>query len=304
MALSECKNLIDKNGRELVKHGTTAFPVACYYDDLGREGVAWHWHDELEAAIITSGCAIVAAGNKKYTIHKGEGFFINAGILHGAWDIDMTGCRFHSLVFHPRFISGSIDSVFYQNYVNPLEQHNGMESVHFKPDIPWHRAAMEAIETAWQSCVEENVGYEFEVRAALSKLIFLLCSHSPAVPRKINPKAERDGERIKIMLQYIHDSFGSEMNVKDIADSALISESECLRCFRATIGTTPIQYLKQYRIQRAAQLLLETQEKVAEIAAKCGFSDISYFTKTFREIKGCVPTKYRLAHETKTTEES
>ena len=51
--------------------------------------------------------------------------------------------------------------------------------------------------------------------------------------------------------------------------------------------------MKQYRIQQAARLLAETREKVSEIAERCGFQDMSYFTRAFREEKGCVPTQYR-----------
>ena len=72
-----------------------------------------------------------------------------------------------------------------------------------------------------------------------------------------------------------------------------MSESECLRCFRAMLGTTPIQYVKQLRIQKAAELLLSTGRRVADIAAQCGFQDASYFTRTFREHRGCSPAEYR-----------
>lgn len=293
MPLAICNTTVDDSGLELVQHGTTDFPIACYHDDLGETEVPWHWHEELEAAIITEGCAIVAAGNKKYTVNAGEGFFVNSGILHGAWDVDASGSRFHSMVFHPRLVGGSIDSVFYQNYIMPLQQNHGLESLHLTPDVPWQAKALEEMEQAWQDCVHEPAGYEFKVRNALSELIFLLQSNIPAVRQPLSSKAMRNGERIKLMLQYIHDHFADELNTGKIAESAAISESECLRCFRATIGTTPIQYVRQYRIQHAAQLLANTQEPVADIAAQCGFQDISYFTKTFRELKGVVPTEYR-----------
>ncbi len=78
-----------------------------------------------------------------------------------------------------------------------------------------------------------------------------------------------------------------------IAASARVSVSECLRCFRNTIGVPPIQYLKQFRIQKAAELLATTDWKIAETATQCGFQDMSYFSRTFRELKGSVPTEYR-----------
>ena len=73
----------------------------------------------------------------------------------------------------------------------------------------------------------------------------------------------------------------------------MVSESECLRCFHHMIGIPPIQYVKQLRIQKAADLLLTTNKKVGAIGAECGFPDTSYFTKTFRETMGCTHGKYR-----------
>lgn len=293
MSLAICNTTVDEHGLELVQHGTTDFPIACYHDNLGETEVPWHWHEELEAAVVTEGCAVVAAGNEKYTVPAGEGFVINSGILHGAWDVDASGCRFHSLVFHPRLVGGSIDSVFYQKYIIPFQQNRNLVSLHLKPKIPWQAQVLDAIENAWQACVNEPDGYEFQVRKELSDMVYLLQSRLPADSPSVSSKAMRNGERIKLMLQYIHDSFAEELSTAKIAESASVSESECLRCFRATIGTTPIQYVRRYRIKRAAQLLTNTQEQISDIATQCGFQDVSYFTKTFREIKGVVPSEYR-----------
>ena len=95
------------------------------------------------------------------------------------------------------------------------------------------------------------------------------------------------------MLRCIHGQFDCELTTAAIAATASVSESECLRCFRKTIGTTPIQYLKQYRIRQSAKQLAETGLKISDIAVSCGFQDMSYFTKAFREQMGCTPTQYR-----------
>lgn len=293
MALAECNTVTDRTGRELVQHGTTAFPIACYHDDFRKMDVPWHWHEELEAVVLTEGSCVVAAGSEQHTLHAGEGFFVNSGVLHGCWDSDRTGCRFHSLVFHPRLVSGSLDSVFHQNYLQPLLDHHSLEIVTLSPGKPWQKGALEAIETAWQLCTGEPAGFEFQTRSALSQLVFLLCTHMPTAVRPCDSRQLRSAERIKTMLSFIHAHYGEDLSTGQIAASATVSESECLRCFRSTIGTTPIQYLRQYRIQRAAEQLAGTSEKIADIAVRCGFQDMSYFTRIFRERMGCTPSEYR-----------
>lgn len=293
MALAQCSTKVDSSGRELLEHGTTAFPIACYEDDFRITDVPWHWHEEWEAVRITQGSCLVAAGSQKVMLRAGEGFFIHSGALHGCWDTESSGCRFHSIVFHPRLVGGSLDSVFHQQFVQPLLQRHSPELILLRPDIPWQKEALTAIESAWQHCVLEEAGFPFRVRQELSELIFLLWEQLSPAAAPIGGKAVRNAERIKSMLSCIHSHYGSELNTAVIAASAAVSESECLRCFRSTIGTTPIQYLKQYRLQQAAKKLTETDQKISDIAVSCGFQDMSYFTRAFREQMGCAPTQYR-----------
>ena len=197
------------------------------------------------------------------------------------------------MVFHPRLVGGSLDSIFHQQFVQPLLDHNGPELIVLKPDTPWQKQALKLLEAAWQQCVREEAGFPFRVRNVLSELVWLLYCHLSPAASAVSQKSLRDAQRMKAMLTCIHSQYGSELSTAAIAACASISESECLRCFRSTIGTTPIQYLKHYRIQQAARLLMETNEKVSDIAAICGFQDMSYFSRTFRKIVGCVPTEYR-----------
>lgn len=293
MALTLCGTKTNRQGMELAQHGTGLFPVACYYEDLSREPVPWHWHYELEAGVILQGTAAVCAGTERFTLRQGEGFFINSEVLHALWSWDGSPCLLQSAVFHPRLIGGSADSIFWQNYIGPLVADGARQSVRFDGTEPWHKQAAEAIETAWRGCVEELPGYDLQVRGALSQLAFLLSRNRPAKAEYPPEKVLRNEARIKQMLRFIEDNYDSPLTTADIAGSATISESECLRCFRSTIGAAPIQYLKQFRVQKAAELLESSGESVAEIGARCGFPDASYFTKTFRELKGCTPSAYR-----------
>lgn len=293
MSIETCGLIIDNTGRELIEHGSSAFPMACYYDDLNENEVPWHWHEELEIGILLEGEACLCAGNEKYTLHPGEGFFINTGILHGIWDQTSSPCLLRSIVFHPRLVGGNMDSIFFQNYVQPLLENSSSKSLILTPSIPWQKAALEAFSNTWQHCIEEPAGYEFKVRNELSEFIFLLQDHLTSTVPPVSKKTICDGKRIKEMLRFIHDHISEPLTITQIANTVSISESECLRCFKSTIRTTPIQYVRQYRIQRACQLLKSTQIPITEIALMCGFQDLSYFTKTFKESKNVTPTQFR-----------
>lgn len=293
MGLSPCQTVTNEQRRELVEHGTAAFPMACYHDDLVREEVIWHWHDELELILVSEGTALIIVGSEKYTVTEGNGVFINAGVLHAAYVEGTPNCRFHSIVFHPRLVGGGIDSIFWQKYLKPLLSDSTRGAVYYDKSVDWHKESLDAIESAWQACVSERDGYEFVAREMLSRIVYLLTDHHSIIMNDISDKSIRNEERMKNMLQFIHEHYAEELTTSQIATAAMISASECLRCFHAMIGTTPIQYVKQYRIQCAVELLKTTSMKVVDIGLQCGFQDMSYFSKTFKEMRGCAPQQYR-----------
>lgn len=293
MPISLCSSITNEHGRELTEHGSALFPIASYDDDILTNPVPWHWHDELEAGIIIEGTAIVAAGSEKYKLSAGEGFFINSGIFHATWGIDTSACTLHSIVFHPNLVGSTVDSIFWQKYLQPILSNTTLTILPLFQDETWMKDTLDTIKTTWRLCSEETPGYEFEIRTALSKLIFILNSNCLSFISTASPKKIREEARIKEMLKYIHLHFEEELSTSEIAQSASISNSECLRCFHNVIGITPIQYLKQYRIQKAAEFLHTTNIKIADIAAKCGFREMSYFSKTFRSLKGVTPTQFR-----------
>lgn len=252
----------------------------------------WHWHEELEILIVSEGSVLAAAGGEKYHLHAGDGLFINAGVLHGDWPLNAGACRLHSMVFHPRLVGGSPDSVFWQKYLQPLLTDSGRPCAVLHRNVDWQGETLDAMERAFRAVVNEVPGYEFKTRAALSDMMYLLVSRAPAL-RAMPKKALRSADRIKTMLQFVQDHYAEDLTVEQIAASASISPSECLRCFHDMIGTTPNQYLRSQRLQRAAELLCSTGLQVTAIAAQCGFEDSSYFARSFRQIYGCGPTEFR-----------
>lgn len=292
-----CDAEIAPDGKERSKRGTTGFPIACYYDDLNLFDVPLHWHEELEAAVIEMGEISLTIGNETYQLKEGDGFFVNSGILHGVKSSCDGECRLHSMVFLPRLVGGSDESVFYQEYVNPLVKCGGNGCFVLSSALPWQNEMLSSIESIWQKCSEEKMHYEIKVRNLLSEMMVLLKEHlSLPDDYSRDSRSERDGLRMKKMLDFIHNTFDQNIRLEDIAKSADISESECLRCFRRLLSVSPVQYLKEYRVEYAKRMMLSSSAFISDIALQSGFQDISYFTKTFKILEGVTPKEYRRIH--------
>lgn len=292
MALSPCYVTLGPKGEELKPHGTSEFPIACYSNGMARYYVPWHYHDEWEMVLITSGTAKLSVAGDEYILQEAEGVFINSGILHTLQSYSNTSGIYHSVVFHPRLL-GSIDSIYWQKYLEPIIQSQSLTHILLTQQQSWQRDILSKINRIWELTYTEGNGYEFYVRNILSEITLTILDNYSFQEVKTNFKDLRNAERIRIMLQYIMEHYAEEITLDTLSKEALISESEVLRCFHNTIKTTPKQYLRQYRLQRACRLLADTDNTSLEVALECGFQNSSYFTKTFREQIGCTPLEYR-----------
>ena len=99
--------------------------------------------------------------------------------------------------------------------------------------------------------------------------------------------------RMRKFLQYINEHYSEDISLDSLAQSSNVSKSECLRCFKASMQTTPYKYLMEFRLSKAAELLKSTDESIGNIADSVGFHQISHFGKCFREKTGYSPRDYR-----------
>ena len=95
------------------------------------------------------------------------------------------------------------------------------------------------------------------------------------------------------IIDYIGEHYGEALKVSDIAKWAHISETQFRRIFSSYMNMSPLEYINLVRIRAACEYLKKTDEPVAMIAAKCGFSVGSTFNRNFRHVMGVTPAEWR-----------
>ncbi len=100
-------------------------------------------------------------------------------------------------------------------------------------------------------------------------------------------------ERLAPVLQRLHTRFSEAWTIEQLADAACLSPSRFAHLFREQLGTTPMQFLENQRLQRAGQLLAHTGQPVAQVARAVGFVDPLYFSRRFAKAFGQSPRAYR-----------
>ena len=107
------------------------------------------------------------------------------------------------------------------------------------------------------------------------------------------PKDRKTLEKTKLVLKYIENHYMEKITISMVAKAAGFSESHFMRYFKETMGTSFIEYLKDYRLTMAARLLAGSDSTILEIASEAGFENLSYFNRTFKKHYGVTPSQYR-----------
>ena len=94
-------------------------------------------------------------------------------------------------------------------------------------------------------------------------------------------------------LQYIRQNLCTKLSVSDVLEQVPLSRRLLEVRFKNVLGVSIYQYISQQRIGRFAELLLETNDSIQEIAYKLGEDDAKGICRRFKDLKGCTPTEWR-----------
>jgi AraC family transcriptional regulator len=94
-------------------------------------------------------------------------------------------------------------------------------------------------------------------------------------------------------LNYIHEHLDRDIKLADLANQLGMSQFHFSNLFKQSLSITPYQYLLQQRIERAKQLLKQSNQPIMEIAFQCGFNNHSHLSQQFRRFTGMTPKVYR-----------
>lgn len=99
--------------------------------------------------------------------------------------------------------------------------------------------------------------------------------------------------RLNPVLDYISHHLHQPIYLEDLAAIAGMSQYYFCRMFRQTMGVTPLQYVRQKRIERAKELLKQRHITILEISLQCGFVSPSHFSRQFYQLVGVTPKAFR-----------
>ena len=282
---------VDRELNALIEYDE-AFRFILSHDDLSKFNkgfVNWHKQPTIEISIVTEGAVSVYVLEQNRTVCAGDGFFILPGYLHSVKPAPgYETARYYTLFFFPDMLYGRpgsfFDTLYYRPFVNsgaPLFTFSGAE--------PWAEGVTERLGWIAARYPDTSPAFRLQTQRIIQDAWIEFAGHMR--PEAVTSRS-RDTRKILELIEYLHSHYGEKFVLQSMADSVSLSRSECCRYFRQMMHMTITEYLLEYRLTKAAELLKSSRLSVTEIADRTGFCDVSYFIKIFRRTTGITPKAY------------
>lgn len=289
---------VDSNQRELKTHGSVEFPILLSEETLSRYEKGHflhHWHPELELTYITEGEILYCVNGKEYLLKEHDGIFCNANVLHSGKMYKGRECKYLSITLLPKVIYGYESSRIKNKYIDEIIKNPLISAFPFQGNSVHEINIVNDLSNIYQLYKNNREMNELKLLSLfLSIWSNLYDCYKESYQELIEiPSYEKDFERLKKILTYIHQNYDKKISLEDIANYINICNSECCRFFKKHMNTTLGNYISSYRIEKSLYLLDNMNWSITEISYNVGFLSPSYYTQTFKKHIGISPNQYR-----------
>ena len=289
--------------KENATHGTVSFPLALYeWSGSDHWKVSLHWHDEMEFIYFKKGTFTAWFNTKEFVIHAPAIACIHAGELHSL--LLSPGCIESAVVFNLNILSFEHYDAIQAKLIRPLMDGRLRLPLLIGCSEPVFAHIRDCYENMEQKIKEMNVcdaGNEItknaaylQIKSVLFEILASFYKHNCLIHIKdISDENEQQIRNLKKVISYINENYASPIRLNDLALLVNLNAQYFCRYFKENIGKTVTGYINEIRIEKAAEALAETNEKIITIAQDAGFENTGYFINRFKGEKGVTPSEYR-----------
>lgn len=279
--------------KEKAQHGESLFPLQRYGTTLcdSYPAVTAHWHEEAEFTMITEGSCNYQIQSAGYQTQQGDLLFIPPLALHSI-TIETGGhMDSETYVFHMNLLGASLPDSGSIRYLMPLAHQKLIPPFHLPAShavYPQAYALFLAISDAYR---QRPTGYELLLKSYFLQLTALLLPYCEASDQQ--PPIEQEHTRkIKTVLAYIDRHYMDSLSVPELAASCYFNEYYFMRIFKKYVGMSCLNYIKNVRLQKAAEAFLSGESSPLEVSLSAGFRNLSYFYREFKKKFGMTPKEF------------
>lgn len=247
-----------------------------------------HWHDELEIVHVMEGKVKLRISENTYFLQEGDMALISFREIHQIQSIE-SECVLQIIQINPKFME------YHFPYLSRIRFQKNLPDISKEINSCIILNLKKLISEIINSLVDKKLGYEYEVISFTYKLFGILIGNLPYIINSEDESEENNivFKRLTIIFEYIEKNYMNEINNETLAEVLHLSRYYLAHFFKEHTGLSMGQYITNIRMNKATELLVRSEESITNIILSCGFKNIKYFYKVFKEVYKCSPLKYR-----------
>jgi len=231
-----------------------------------------NWHENIELLWCIGGSGFVQCGSQCTDFRQGDVFVVNADTPHNI-------CSTAQVVYRCLII----DNRFFTENKIPVASLRFREIIREKAFF----ALLEEVAAAYER-YPQGICATADIRYCVLGVVRMLCSRYVSEQRQtpaLHP-------HVKEAVLYLKAHFAQPVSLDALADHVGISKYHLCRQFQLYTGSSIVKTLNRIRCTEAHQMLAHGNS-VQATAMACGFDNLSYFSRTFKQLTGCLPSQIR-----------
>tara|TARA_B100001057_G_scaffold499998_1_gene612895 strand:+ start:3718 stop:4584 length:867 start_codon:yes stop_codon:yes gene_type:complete len=253
-------------------------------------GVNWHFHDEFELMYIIKGEGVRVVGDRMDYFNKEELVFLGSGVPHvfkndknaSQNEVDYIVVKFN------RIIGGQ--DLFKIPELAPINRFlkRAGKGLIFS-DTTVMKLKKQLIKLA-KSKNEDRI-------ILLLKVLKILSAQEDynelSTDTFLLKNTSAGEDRTKKVINYISENYNKNISLEDLASISYMTTNSFCRYFKNRTGKTAFQFIREFRINKACQMLINGEKNISQICFDTGFNSLSSFNRVFKSLKHISATEYK-----------
>ncbi len=256
----------------------------------------WNWHERLELTMPLDGPLHMRMGDLRVELAAGDLLVVDNLKLHNVEEFPGLNTRAIVMSFMPEFVyspgSPACDYTFLLPFYTKREGHAHVLRATEEMVAPIYHAMAELVPRYSQS---GETHFQSGCKASFLEILYHLARRFQAseVLRSEFVQRRQQADRLARLFEYVRVNYAERITVEQAMKLVHMSQSQFMKVFKKVSGMTFVAHVTRVRVNHALRLLRETDITIAEIAARTGFPDQSYFDRRFKQAFGKSPRQYR-----------
>lgn len=262
-----------------------------------EEELVVSWHNELEVIHIIEGEGEFIVDGKSYNVRSNSFVIINPDQLHSAKAVIGRSITYKSLKIDYLALKSTGDDVC-DNFITPLIDKTKYLPNIILPTMPIHKDISNLYYQLGETFKSKKIGNYLLIKSYTLNLLYLFYSNRYVYrrPTSTNNKVSST-VLVRETVNYIHEHFTEDIDLDFMSINLNTSKPHLCRVFKRHTNQTITEYINDYRISFACDLLINTDRQIVEIAFQTGYTNLSYFNQRFKKKTYLTPKQYRNANK-------